>query len=239
MAKKSKKGKSLSLDFEGVKSGGGMAVADGNYLAYPEEVTEEEGESSGEPYLKFKWKIVGPKSKGAVIWDNCSLQPQALWRLKTILELFGEDVPDGAMELDVDDLIGEEHTIGIEVTNENYKGKAQPRITGFSDPDGAKEEGEEEEEEEKPKSKKDKGKSKEKDDDDDDDDGDDDDKGKGKKDEKLGKKPKIKVGSKVRFEDDDGKSHKGTVTEIDGDEAKVEDKDGDEWEIDVDDLELI
>jgi transcription antitermination factor NusG len=50
-------------------------------------------------------------------------------------------------------------------------------------------------------------------------------------------KSKIKEGSKVTFKDDDGKTKKGTVTSIDGDDAEV-DVNGEAWDIKVDELSL-
>lgn len=238
MVVKKKRKSGTSIDFGGVESGG-MAVPDGNYLAYPESVELTEAESSGNEMFKFKWKITGPKCKGAVVWDNAVLVPQSLWRLKTILELMGFDVPDGEMDIDPADLEGEEHTLMIEVTNEKYKGKDQPRITGFGDPAALQESAEEEDE--KPAKKEGKKPSKKDEDEDEDDDDDkdeaEDEKPKRSSDKKLGKSTKIKVGQKVTFEDADGKTVRATVTEIDGDEAKVEDKKGDEWELSVSDLE--
>lgn len=230
VTKRSKKSSSVSVSFKGVQAGG-MSVPDGNYRAYPEEVTQEESDD-GNPYLKWKWKIVGPKAKGALVWDNTSLQPQALWRLRGLLETLGHEIDeDDEMDLDLEELAGDGNEITLEITNEKYKGKDQPRITGFSTDGEAG--GEEEDDDDKKSSKK----SSKKDDDDDDDD-DDDKKEKSGKDERVGKKPKFKEGSKVRFEDEKGKTHKGTVTEVDGDTIKVEDSKGEEWEIDADDLEL-
>lgn len=243
--KNRKRGKGTSVDFGGVESGG-MAVPDGNYLAYPESVELTEAESSGNEMFKFKWKITGPKCKGAVVWDNAVLVPQSLWRLKTILELMGLDVPDGEMEIDPADLEGEDHTLMLEITNEKYKGKDQPRITSFGDPSALQEDDDDDDDnddddkDEKSSKKPGKKPSKKDEDDDDstDDDSDTDDPPK-KPDKKIGKTPKIKEGSKVTFQDEKGKTHRATVTEVDGDEAKVEEKDGTEWEISVEDLELV
>ena len=100
MARSKKKGRSrkkkntVSVDFEGVESGGGKPVPDGNYTAALHSVEEKEGESSGEPYLACRWKVVGGKSDGATIFDNISLQPQSLWRFRTILECLGYEVEE-------------------------------------------------------------------------------------------------------------------------------------------------
>ena len=200
-----KKKNTLSVDFEGVESGGGKPVPDGNYTATLHAVEEKEGETSGEPYLSCRWKIAGGKSDGATVFDNISLQPQSLWRFRTILECLGYEVEEGPMDIDMDDIIGEE--CGIEVTNEEWEGKDKPRITGFMD-EGDEEE-EEEEEEEAPAKKKRKSRAKPK---------------------------KIRVGSKVKFEDEEGDTIKGVVTEIEDDTVWVEDSAGDNWEVDLSEL---
>lgn len=250
MVKKSSKRRNVaSVDFEGVEAGG-IAVPDGNYRAYPQSVELTEAESSGNEMFKFKWKILGPKCKGAVVWDNMVLVPNALWRLKGLMETMGMEVPDGAMEIDPSDLEGEEHEVMLEITNEKYKGKDQPRITGFSESSGedAEEESEEEEEEEEEKPKKsDKklGKKKKvaKEDEEEEEESEEEEE-ESEEEEEEEEKPKkktakIKVGAKVRFEDEKGKTVKGTITEIDGSTAKVEDSKGDEWELDTSDLEVV
>ena len=127
--------KGLSIDFSGVESGGGRAVDDGEYVAEVTSVTEEESEG-GNPYLAWKWKITeNGDAKGATIYDNTSLLPQALWRLKGLLEVLGFDVPDSAMTLDLKSLIGKKAT--LEITNEEYRGKNKPRVTGFNGASGA------------------------------------------------------------------------------------------------------
>lgn len=249
--KKGRKG-GLKLDFEGVESGS-RAVADGTYAAAIDSAEEDES-SEGNPMLKLTHKL----KNGAKLFDNVSLLPQALWRLKTLLECIGEEVPDGEYELDPADLIGKE--LMIEVTNEKWQGKDRPKVTGYGtiedegeeeESDDEEEEEDDEEEEEKPskKSKGKKGKSKKDDDDEEDEEEDEDEeeeeedeeeekpakKGKKGKEEKKSKS-KFKTGQKVTFKDEDGKKVKGVITEIDGDSIKVEDKDGDEWEVEEDDL---
>src|SRR5271170_3613659 len=105
MKKSGKKKSGVSIDFSGVESGGGRAIPDGNYTVEVTEVTEEES-SEGNPYLKWIYKVATGSHKGARIYDNTSLQPQALWRLKTLLECFGEEVPDSSMDLDLEGLVG-------------------------------------------------------------------------------------------------------------------------------------
>lgn len=207
--KKGKKSRSISVDMEGVESGG--RIPDGDHLLEVDEITVETGDKSKKDYLKFVFKLV---SGGGKVFHNCSLQPQALFNLRSTLEALGMEVPDSSMDIDLDDLA--ELRCGGTIENETYEGKKRPQLIdlfpeseldgedGEDDDDGDEEE---EEEEEKPKSKK-------------------------------GKKGKIKVGSTVTFEDDEGDEATGEVTEIEDDIATVTDEDEEEWELDLADLTL-
>ena len=129
MAGPAKRRGGISVDFTGVESGGGRAVPDGDYLL--EVVGVEEKESGdGNPYLAWKWKIAEGPLKGATIYDNTSLQPQALWRLKTLLECMGVEAA-GKMSLNPEAYKGK--FCGASVANETYQGKQKPRISGFLD----------------------------------------------------------------------------------------------------------
>ena len=212
----------ISVDFEGVESGGGRPVPDGNYNAFISKITEEEGQNSGEPYLHAVWKIQGGKCDGATIHDNISLQPQSLWRLRTILECIGYEVEDGPMDIDPADIL--EEVCGIEVTNEEYEGKDRPRITGFmgADDDYEEEEDEDPEEEEDPEE----------------DEEEEEDEAPKKKRKSRAKKPKkLRTGSKVKFQDEEGDYVKAVIVEIEDDTAQVEDSAGDVWEVDLSELE--
>lgn len=125
-----RKAHAVEVDFAGVESGGGRPVDDGEYLAQVSKIEEKEGESSGQPYLAWQWKIVEEgEAKGATVYDNTSLTPQSLWRLRSLLECIGIEVPDGKMRLVLDQLVGKR--CRLEITNETYQGKEKPRVTGF------------------------------------------------------------------------------------------------------------
>lgn len=284
-AKNKKRRKStVSVDFTGVEASS-RSIEDGTYLATVTSVEEKES-GDDQPYLLWKWQTKPKKGTGAVIFDNTSLQPQALWRLRLLLEAIGEEIIDGEMDLDPESYVGREAK--LEITNEKYEGKNRPRITGFiALTDGEEgeesddEEKDENDEEEEKSSKKKSKKSKDEDDDDDsDDDSDSDDsedddeeeedekpakkskKGKKSKDEeddeeeddsddeeddeeedekpsKKGKKSKFKVGLKVKFKDEKGKTVKGVIIKVNDDTAQVEDKDEEEWEVELDDLTVV
>lgn len=117
----------VTVDFSGVESGG-RSVPDGQYLTEVVSVEEKESQE-GNMYLAWKWKVCDGPYKGAIIYDNTSLKPTALWRLKTLLECLGVDVSEGKMGLRLADYKGK--TALVMVANEKYQGKDKPRITEF------------------------------------------------------------------------------------------------------------
>lgn len=267
--KKPRKGNVVSVDFTGVETGG-RPCPDGTYKAEITAFTQEES-STGNPMIVAKYKVLNGKGKGALIYDNLSLQPQALFRLKAVCEACGIEA-DGAADLDLDDMVGQELLIDVE--NETYEDKKRPRAAGYA-PLGGKtdeeedesededededesedeDETEDEEEEEKPAKKSSKSKpvkkskkiEEEEDEDDEEEEAEEDDE---EEEERPTKKPLKKVGKKVssgfvkgaKVSFKDGKTTiKGTISaDVDGDEARVEDKNGDEYDVPIEDLTII
>ena len=145
----------IQVDFTDVEAGGGMPTPDGYYTA--EIVSaEQEVSSSGNDMITVRWKT----HIGSTVFDRFVLVPQSLWVLRTALECMGVETPDGPFDLDVADLIG--MRCGLEITNEEYEEKDQPRVTGYLPEDTAmtyieeqggvvpEEEEEDDEEEEEP-----------------------------------------------------------------------------------------
>lgn len=150
--KKRKKGRSISVDMEGVTSGG-FSVPDADYKVKVVEVTEEEGADSGEPYLSWELEIIEGKHKGAKLYHITSLQKQALFNLRRTLEACGMEIPDSAMDLDLDELT--DLTLGVTTEQEEYKGKKKSKVIDTFNPDAPDEEDEDQDEEdEAPKKKK-------------------------------------------------------------------------------------
>lgn len=233
-ATRGRRGKNVvSVDFTDVESGGGVPTPDGYYVA---EVTKAEQEVSqnGNDMITVRWKT----NIGSNVFDRFVLVPQSLWVLRTALECMGFDVPDGPFDFDVDDLVG--NSCGIEITNEEYEEKDQPRVTGYlpvdtaeqyiteagGDVDPGEEEEEEEpeeeeeveeEEEEAPPAPKKKASKK-----------------------KASKKKKasgaLRPGARVIFEDEDGEEYQGVIEGIEDDVAIVVDDEEGEWEIPVGEL---
>jgi hypothetical protein len=249
-----KKGNVTTLDFAGVKSGG--TIPDGRYKAKIIEVSQEEGQDSGEPYMSLTWEITSEKRNGREVrFDNYSLQPQALWRVKSLLEAMEVEVPDGEHEVDWDEMVSDEAECIIELTGEkNSEGKTYARVTGhYPLEDGNTVD---DEEDEKPARRK--KPAKDEDDDDDeppkrrgkpskDDDDDEPPKRRGRKDEdddddaddRPARNKKIKKGAEVKFKNEKNKFVTGTIEKIDGDQATVVTDQDDAYEIDVEELTVV
>lgn len=117
----------IKVDLSKVESGF-TTIEEGIYTLSVDE-TSMETTRDGNPYIKFVFKVEGPSFKGQTIWHNCSLQPQALFNLKAVLESLGFEIPNKAFELDIEELIGLE--CQAEVGHEVYQGKTKARIVEF------------------------------------------------------------------------------------------------------------
>jgi len=169
----------LIVDFRGVDSGGGGndRVPEGDYHAVVDEVKVGTAKSSGNTMLVWTFKINQGKQKGKKLKDYTSLNAEALWKLKGLLESLGVKVPDSRTDLQptLRKLLGKECGITVsdeEWTRDDGKSRMTSKITDYMDLDvldedtDEEEEDEEEDEEEqpKPKAKKKKKKKKEEDD---------------------------------------------------------------------------
>lgn len=234
MKKRKPKGNVVTVDFTGVKSGG--SIPDGRYTAKVISVEQKRGKQSDEPYLELTWEITSEKCNGREVkFDNYSLQPQALWRLKSLLEAMDIEVPDGEQEIDFDEIVSDETECIIEVTGEKSESgdSIYARVTGHAplsdggtvdDADAApknpydKPVKDEEEEDDPPKRRR-------------------------RDEEEEEKTPssskKVKKGAKVKFKNEKNKLTKGTIESIDGETAVVVSDDEDSYEIDIEELTVI
>jgi hypothetical protein len=236
-----KKGNVISLDFTGVKSGG-ATIPDGRYAAKIVAVEQKEGKESGEPYLELTWEVTSKKCNGREVrFDNYSQQPQALWRLKGLLEALEVEVPDGEVDIDFDEIISDETECIIEVTGQTSPDgdKKYARVTGHAPLSDGGTVDDEEDEDEKPA----RGKKPAKDEDEEEDDTPPRRKkaAKDEEEEEEDEPPrsaskKIKKGAKVKFKDEKNKLTKGTIESIDGDTATVVTDAEDTYEIDIEEL---
>lgn len=127
MAKKKnkKRGRVVKVDFTGVRIGGAR-VPDGDYRVRVVDIEERVSENSGQPYLNWELEIVGGEYDGSTIYHTTSLQKQALFNLRATLEALGLDVPESAMEIDLDALIGLEMGVTVEV--QEVQGRKRSRV---------------------------------------------------------------------------------------------------------------
>jgi len=143
MATKSRKGRSpssINVDLSGVEASR-KAIPEGTYEVVVNEATQKNSRD-GNPMISFEFEVQEGPHKGAKLYENCSLQPQALFKLKSVLLALGIDIPNKAFDLNLRDLIG--LTCEVEVGHEVYEGKKRARILQYNDPEDSEEEEEEE-----------------------------------------------------------------------------------------------
>ena len=147
MATKSRKGRSSSsvnVDLSGVEASR-KAIPEGTYEVVVNTATQKDSRD-GNPMIAFEFEVAEGAHKGAKLYENCSLQPQALFKLKSVLLALGMDIPNKAFDLNLRDLVG--LTCEVEVGHEVYEGKKRARILQYNDPEDTQDENEEDEEEE-------------------------------------------------------------------------------------------
>ena len=134
MATKSRKGRSSSsvnVDLSGVETSR-KAIPEGTYEVVVNEATQKDSRD-GNPMIAFEFEVTEGAHKGAKLYENCSLQPQALFKLKSVLLALGMDIPNKAFDLNLRDLVG--LTCEVEVGHEVYEGKKRARILQYNDPE--------------------------------------------------------------------------------------------------------
>lgn len=136
-AKANKKTSKISVDFTGVETR--ILLPEGIYNAKVASVEMEPND--GKPYLKWTFRTIDddPKLNDKPLYNNTSLQPQSLWVLGSLLETLGVDRPDGAMDLDLDELVDLE--LGLVVEHEEYQGKQRAKVVDFTPAGGSDDDG--------------------------------------------------------------------------------------------------
>ena len=131
MAKKRRSSKAVKVDLSGVESSQ-KAIPEGEYVVSVNDASIESS-SKGNDYIKFEFEVIEGSHKGAKLYHNCSLLPQALFNLKNVLEALGFEIPTKAFDLDLSDLLGLE--CEVEVGHETFEGKKRARILEFINPE--------------------------------------------------------------------------------------------------------
>ena len=145
MAKSSRKGRndSVNVDLSGVESSR-KTIPEGTYTLTVN-AANQKNSSNNNPMIVFEFEVADGPYKGVPLYENCSLQPQALFKLKSVLEALGFEIPNKAFDLNLRDLIG--LTCEVEVGHEVYEGKKSARILEYRTPDLDDEEDEEDDDE--------------------------------------------------------------------------------------------
>lgn len=136
---RNRKSSSVSLDLSGVETNR-KAIPEGQYTVVVNSAEMAESQA-GNPMIKFEFEVTDGKNKGAKLYENCSLQPNALFKLKSLLIGLGFSIPKKAFDLDLNELVG--LTCDVEVGHEKYEGKVRARILSYIDPEDSEDEDEE------------------------------------------------------------------------------------------------
>jgi hypothetical protein len=117
----------LNLDFSSVPSRD--PLEEGVYLLQISEA-QEKTSSTGNPMISLTYDVVSTQEGEAVegsrkLWDNYSLQAQALFKLKELLEALGIDTA-AVVDLEVSDLVGQQ--VLAKVVQETYNGELRNRV---------------------------------------------------------------------------------------------------------------
>lgn len=117
----------LNLDFSSVPSR--EPLEEGMYLLQIAEA-QEKISSTGNPMISVTYDVISTHEGeevpgGRKIWDNYSLQAQALFKLKELLSALGIDTA-AVVEMEVSDLVGQQ--VMAKVIQEPYNGELRNRI---------------------------------------------------------------------------------------------------------------
>lgn len=109
----------MILDFTGVSSGFECLPA-GIYEGEVKKVELKTNKAGDGQYLNFEWEVTDEEGKAHKVWDIASLKPQALWKLKQVMEAFGMDV-EGSIDLEPEEFVGQQAQLTLEI--DQYQGK--------------------------------------------------------------------------------------------------------------------
>lgn len=128
-----KKAGVLKVDMRKEESGGGrFRVAEGDYRFKLKKVESGTSENSGNPMLIWYWEGVEGKVEGKILKDYTTLTPKSLWKVRSILEALGMDVPKKVISIPLKKLVGKE--VGITLgDDEPYEGKIKSRAMDYID----------------------------------------------------------------------------------------------------------
>lgn len=123
----------MILDFTGVSSGFEV-LPEGIYEGEVKKVELKTNKAGDGQYLNFEWEVIDEEGKAKKVWDIASLKPQALWKLKSVLDAFGMQA-DGSVELEPEDFVGQQAQLKLKI--DTYQGKEKNVIEEIKGFDGA------------------------------------------------------------------------------------------------------
>lgn len=134
--RRGREGSSVNLDLSRVEISR-KAIPEGTYavVVNKAELTKSR---EGNNMIKMEFEVTEGPHKGAKLFENCSLQPQALFKLKSVMLALGMNIPEGSFDLDTNDLVG--LNCEVEVGHETYEGKKRARILEYINAEEADEE---------------------------------------------------------------------------------------------------
>lgn len=134
---KSKRLVEVDMTDVGEGGGGGFHIPEGVYRMRCAEA--KSGVSSNDnDQIEWIFKGMAGKAKGKTFYFYTPLVEQALWKLRETLVGLGVEVPESAMEIDLDELEGLEGD-GV-VEDDEYRGKIRSKLVGFSTEEAVEEE---------------------------------------------------------------------------------------------------
>jgi len=121
--------KKTVVDFSGVNTGNGrVRIPQGDYKARVKSVKHETSKN-GNPMLVWEFEITDGEFRKKVLRDRTVLMDNPLWKLKQLLEAMGLQVPSKKVALDLAKYPG--MGIGITVTDDEYDGKVNSKVSDY------------------------------------------------------------------------------------------------------------
>jgi hypothetical protein len=115
--------------FEGIDDGS-VRIAPGDYLMKCTGCEQRNAMTSGDPMIVFIFVGKEGKAKNKQFKLYCSLNPGALWKLKTTLQTLGIEAPDTPSKLNPDEVVDIE-VIGT-VEDHTYEGNKFSRLVAIA-----------------------------------------------------------------------------------------------------------
>lgn len=121
----------MEVDFTGVE--GIEAIPDGRYPAIVA-VVEEKTSAKDKPYISWQFEIAEGEYKGRKMFNNTSLQPQALWKVKETIVALGIPIKGNKIKINDNDLIG--LTCDLMIGQREWEGQMRNEVRQVLPPSG-------------------------------------------------------------------------------------------------------